>query len=402
MKLNIGNNIRNFRRNMDITQEQLAEQLGVSYQAISRWENGTTYPDIELLPSLATFFNTSVDQLIGCPENEKEKTAKKTFDDLAQATFEENPDVDKIVSLIRDIRRNYLTYDPFWYFRIYCRQSCLILPEVLSEVRLTYDAFMEKSTDNFKRCTAIGQMAALEEEENMEEFLKKYAFDEDLSSLTLSLYRYRVRGDWKKYEPVRQIYLWNLIDNFIDRINWRSPNKSYSLQEAFNLNKLHLDFLHRICMQQPDKEHPISANGRLDAWILPRLHIGIRHACYLASCSTPEEAFIVLEDTISLLEEAMKVTTPIDLRCTSPWLDKIVWQAEEFWNHPHNLPNEQEERSIYIHREEFSYVRCYVLYPSWYYEMLTAKKGWEWFDPIRNDSHYQQFVERVKKLIVTR
>ena len=77
MKLNIGNNIRNLCRNMDITQEQLAEQLGVSYQAVSRWENGTTYPDMELLPSIAAFFNTSVDQLLGCSENEKEKTAKK-------------------------------------------------------------------------------------------------------------------------------------------------------------------------------------------------------------------------------------------------------------------------------------------------------------------------------------
>lgn len=77
MKLNIGNNIRNLCRNMDITQEQLTEQLGVSYQAVSRWENGTTYPDMELLPSLATFFNTSVDQLLGCPDNEREEVAKK-------------------------------------------------------------------------------------------------------------------------------------------------------------------------------------------------------------------------------------------------------------------------------------------------------------------------------------
>ena len=42
MKLAIGENIRNFRKKNDLTQEALADRLGVTYQSISRWENGTT------------------------------------------------------------------------------------------------------------------------------------------------------------------------------------------------------------------------------------------------------------------------------------------------------------------------------------------------------------------------
>ncbi len=53
MKLNIGENIRNCRRKMNLTQEQLAEKLGVSFQSVSRWENDLTYPDTELLPVLS-------------------------------------------------------------------------------------------------------------------------------------------------------------------------------------------------------------------------------------------------------------------------------------------------------------------------------------------------------------
>ena len=48
MKLTIGENIRSFRRKNDMTQEQLAQPLGVTYQSVSCWENGTTYPDLEL------------------------------------------------------------------------------------------------------------------------------------------------------------------------------------------------------------------------------------------------------------------------------------------------------------------------------------------------------------------
>ena len=53
MKLTIGENIRHFRKKNDLTQEALAECLGVTYQSISRWENGTTYPDLELIPAIA-------------------------------------------------------------------------------------------------------------------------------------------------------------------------------------------------------------------------------------------------------------------------------------------------------------------------------------------------------------
>ena len=43
MKLNIGNNIRTLRRTKDMTQDELAEKLGVTFQTVSRWENGVSH-----------------------------------------------------------------------------------------------------------------------------------------------------------------------------------------------------------------------------------------------------------------------------------------------------------------------------------------------------------------------
>ena len=63
MKLTIGENIRNYRRKQDLTQEEFAECLGVSYQSVSRWENGSTYPDIELLPAISKLLGITVDEL---------------------------------------------------------------------------------------------------------------------------------------------------------------------------------------------------------------------------------------------------------------------------------------------------------------------------------------------------
>lgn len=64
MSFHIGENIRALRKSKDVTQEQLAEFLGLSNAAISKWERGETYPDISLLPVLAKFFNVSIDELM--------------------------------------------------------------------------------------------------------------------------------------------------------------------------------------------------------------------------------------------------------------------------------------------------------------------------------------------------
>ena len=65
--------IKKLRKEKDMTQEQLAEYMGVSPQAVSRWETGATCPDIFALPSLAELFGISVDELLGVDEKEKQK-----------------------------------------------------------------------------------------------------------------------------------------------------------------------------------------------------------------------------------------------------------------------------------------------------------------------------------------
>lgn len=61
----IGNNIGRLRKQLGITQELLANRLGVSYQAVSKWENGQSCPDILLIPILADVFGVTIDELFG-------------------------------------------------------------------------------------------------------------------------------------------------------------------------------------------------------------------------------------------------------------------------------------------------------------------------------------------------
>ena len=73
MQLNLGTKIRELRRRDGRTQDNLAEALGVTAQAVSRWESGGSYPDMEIIPAIANYFHISIDELFGYHAEREEK-----------------------------------------------------------------------------------------------------------------------------------------------------------------------------------------------------------------------------------------------------------------------------------------------------------------------------------------
>ncbi len=72
----LAGNIQKFRKENKMTQEELAIELGVTYQAVSKWENAKSAPDIAFLPMLADVFNCSIDTLFSRNEHANSKTEK--------------------------------------------------------------------------------------------------------------------------------------------------------------------------------------------------------------------------------------------------------------------------------------------------------------------------------------
>ncbi len=85
MQLNIGTKIRELRHRDGRTQEALADALGVTAQAVSRWESGGSYPDMEIIPAIANYFHVSIDELFGYHDEREEKI--KTILDNATKTL---------------------------------------------------------------------------------------------------------------------------------------------------------------------------------------------------------------------------------------------------------------------------------------------------------------------------
>ena len=93
--MNIGTNIYTLRKEKKITQAQLAEKLGISEQAISKWENDLSEPDISTLKRLSELFNVSMVELLDIEGKKEEKQEEQSV-----VTKE---DVDNIATEIKGV-----------------------------------------------------------------------------------------------------------------------------------------------------------------------------------------------------------------------------------------------------------------------------------------------------------
>ena len=100
MNIKIGTKIKALRKRDDITQERLAEVLGVTCQAISKWENENGYPDIEYVTPLANFFNVTTDFLFDHDTAEKRRKIEEYCEKHHEHQFAVKP-VDERIDMMR-------------------------------------------------------------------------------------------------------------------------------------------------------------------------------------------------------------------------------------------------------------------------------------------------------------
>jgi two-component system chemotaxis response regulator CheY len=97
MNIEVGKKIYELRKSKDMTQEELASEMGVSIAAVSKWETGNSIPDILMLCAIADFFDVSTDELLGRTKNKKKviivDDVKFVRDSLKKVLFENGCEV---------------------------------------------------------------------------------------------------------------------------------------------------------------------------------------------------------------------------------------------------------------------------------------------------------------------
>ncbi len=104
MKLTLGDKIKELRKRDGRKQEDLANALGVTNQAVSRWEANGGYPDMEMIPAIANYFGITIDELFGY-ENDREKKIDALVKQIKEMNYKNNGvdiNIDECLSLARE------------------------------------------------------------------------------------------------------------------------------------------------------------------------------------------------------------------------------------------------------------------------------------------------------------
>ena len=112
-EINIAKTIVNKRKEKGITQDELANYIGVSKASVSKWETGQSYPDITFLPQLAAYFNISIDDLMGYEPQMTKEDIRKLYSELAN-DFATKP-FDEVLDKCREIAKKYFSCFPLLF-----------------------------------------------------------------------------------------------------------------------------------------------------------------------------------------------------------------------------------------------------------------------------------------------
>ena len=141
MSISLGAKIRSLRKARNLSQEVLAQYLGVSFQAVSKWENGDTMPDVALIPAIASFFEVSTDELFDFNLAQQERRVSDLCREAASFRFTDPARSEK---MLRDGLKQFPGNDIILNNLLYTMRA----PERNEEVAALCKAILEVTRDD--------------------------------------------------------------------------------------------------------------------------------------------------------------------------------------------------------------------------------------------------------------
>ena len=255
--MSIGSNIKRLRREKDITQEQLAEYLGITSRAVSQWECDRTAPDISQIPALCNIFDVSSDVLLGIDIEKNNEEIKKYLTE-ANELGNQGKNVER-TTLLREANRKF----PRDY-KIMERLADSLVGEYFrkgikeyGEVYELCDRILAECTDSKIRYSASRTLATAYRFAGKEEEMLKIVEEMPKSHISYEsfmLYRWKGDADFAK----RQSYIAYLINHLLASMDalcrHRHDNGEmiYSTEERIRLYTSQVELLENLF---PDKDY---------------------------------------------------------------------------------------------------------------------------------------------------
>lgn len=358
--------IRSMRREKNVTQDELAQVLGVSFQAVSRWENGQAYPDIELLPKIAEFFGITTDRLLGADERAKLKKRIETLEAYNRAYHAADDGFGKYEVMARAIEE-FPDSEPFMDMALYelIYNNALPREKALPIVREYCRKLIEKSGDADLRQRALCDIFRYEDEDCLNEWSRYVSEVFTLPQLLAKRYAHLGKAD--QYNLQAQKNLLNSILNcFASDFTYRPSPKEYPPSpEGPELILRMTDVL-----RDPARD--------ADAWILWRAHQLVYLSAGRFACGDRTGGYDALEESVRLCEIIFRLPVGRELSYNTPVLNQLRVRVTE------KLPMRND-------------TICAAAAFNLNYPILSGDDEWLWFDCVRDEPRFRACVERMEK-----
>lgn len=261
--LHFADNIVRLRRRKKITQEQLADFVGVTKASVSKWETGQSLPDVLLLPRIAAYFDVTIDELLGYELWLSKEQIRKLYQELA-SDFAECP-FEEVMEKSRGLVKRYYSCYPFlfqmaslWLNHAGLEKDAEKQRQILEEIRKLCEHIIEDCKDigicndaMLLRSLVELQLGKTQEViETLEELLNPYRLVNQSDGVLIQAYQ--MSGNMEKAGSFTQIsmflHLMSLVGNAVQYLNIHSGDLKVCeetitrirvVAEAYQLEQLH-------------------------------------------------------------------------------------------------------------------------------------------------------------------
>ncbi|MBQ9121034.1 MAG: helix-turn-helix transcriptional regulator [Clostridia bacterium] len=370
-ELSFSQKILTERRKRGLTQEELANTLGVSAQAVSNWERGG-YPDITMLPGIANYFKITIDELLGNDTVGQKEDIRQFFNRYFD--LKSKQDREGAFRLALEYTRKY----PQKYgIATLAADSIAQLPEDLRTehlptLRALCNRVIEEATDQGVRNLAIKVMCSVCVDDEVEKWYDMCPTIYNACLCEVKEERLWMQGKWE--ESRRQFDINNLV--ILNHLLFRPGRNQYAPNRAVGLYQFRLRVIELLAI-----------DGALpNAWWGYYAELHFRLACALFGCDKKEDGYTMLEKALELMSKWLAIPddTPLDLGDPAIFGDVKGIKGKTLLTYP--------DGSIHHERLERGF-RVISLY-----EAMTQSNNREWFDSVREEPRFKECVERAKKM----
>ena len=366
MRKNIGEVIKELRKKENITQEKMAEVLGISSQSVSRWELGICYPDLELLPAIANYFGTTIDALL---LNDNLSKAKD-LEEFEEKYYTFPPKTSEQIEFTKEYCRKYPEDNHFSYKLILAIRNHLLENQKNTDKYMsTMQKTAEKLLETRYRTATIQLMATICPESELNVWM-------DMSPYTVFNRRYcllaRAEAQSKTEDEYVQLGL-EKFESLSTTLDTRYPDiLGAKRKEEYQLSVMHIIESFGNGKDIPDGWKPFYAYKQL---VLSACQFGLKKT---------EEAWSNFDSAV----QKLKYIYSLD----NEWLDV----GGEFFSNIKTNKSRDAAMDANGNIHELFGVADTSFNPEDIYILLTNPR-WAWFNSVRDTEKFKEVVKWFKE-----